>query len=415
MRGSPVLYLASYGFSLLGKAIAAVIMPLLVLDRTGDVLAAGVLATVATATSAGVGIVGGLLVDRVDRRLVSSTADLLGAAAVAALPVVDSLWGLDMTWFVVIAVVGAVVRAPGMTAHETLLPVVARLRGGQKEVLDRLLATRETLSNLLLLAGPGLGGLFVALFGLTPALLYLTAALSLFAALLTRVIDPRAGAVAPVADTAGGAVRRAVSDLLVSWRFLARSRIVLGATLISSVFVAAISALQTTLMPAYFTRENLPGLAGLTLSAFAAGSILGSALYAASAGRAPRRIWFVVGMLGTLTGFAGIGSLASPWVVLGSAALIGFTNAPAGAVLGVLTIEATPDEMRGRVLGAQNALLLGAPALTSAPLAAVAAEAGLLTAGLILAAFTAATAIGALLAPVFRSLESPEPAELARV
>ncbi|QFU88448.1 MFS transporter [Amycolatopsis sp. YIM 10] len=414
MRGSPVLYLASYGFSLLGKGIASVIMPLLVLDRTGDVLAAGVLATVATATSAGVGIVGGLLVDRVDRRLVSSTADLLGAAAVAALPVADSLWGLDMTWFVVMAVIGAVVRAPGMTAHETLLPAVARLRGGPKEVLDRLLATRETLSNLLLLAGPGLGGLFVALFGLTPALLYLTAALSLFAALLTRVIDPRAGAVAPVADTAGGAVRRAMSDLLDSWRFLTRSRIVLGATLISSVFVAAISAMQTTLMPAYFTRENLPSLAGLTLSAFAAGSILGSALYAASAGRVRRRIWFVIGMLGTLTGFAGIGSLASPWLVLGSAALIGFTNAPAGAVLGVLTIEATPDEMRGRVLGAQNALLLGAPALTSAPLAAVAAEAGLLTAGLILAAFTAATAIGALLAPVFRSLESPEPAELVR-
>ncbi|WP_307796273.1 MFS transporter [Amycolatopsis sp. 195334CR] len=412
MRSSPVLYLVSYGLSLLGKGIAGVIMPLLVLDRTGDVLAAGVLATVSTATSAGVGVVGGLLVDRIDRRLVSSTADLLAAVAVAALPVVDALWGLDMTWFLVMAVLGAAVRAPGMTAHETLLPVVARLRGGPPVVLDRLLATRETLSNLLLLAGPGLGGLFVALFGLTPALLYLTAALSLLAAVMTRVIDPRAGAVTPAADAPGGAVRRAFGDLLVSWRFLAGSRIVLGATLVSSAFVAAISAMQTTLMPAYFTRENLPGLAGLTLSAFAAGSLLGSALFAASAGRVRRRTWFVIGMLGTLAGFAGIGSLAAPWVVLGSAALVGFTNAPAGAVLGVLTIEATPDEMRGRVLGAQNALLLGAPALTSAPLAAVAAGEGLLTAGLILAAVTAATAIAALLAPVFRSLDRPEPVKI---
>ncbi|RZT84931.1 putative MFS family arabinose efflux permease [Pseudonocardia sediminis] len=406
VRSSASVWFASYGLSLLGKGIASVVLPLLVLDRTGDALAAGVLATVATAASAATGLVSGLLVDRIDRRVVSVVSDLLAAASLVALPVVDALWGLDMAWFLALAVVGAVIRVPGMTAQETLLPVLARLGRTGPGRLDRLIATRETVGNVLLLAGPGLGGLLVGLLGPTPVLMLVTAATSLLAALLTLVLDPRSGRI-PRPDTVrgGNAVRRAVSDLLVGWTFLGRNRLVLGATLISSVLVAVLGSLQSTLMPAYFTAEDLPGLTGLTLSAIAAGSIVGSALYAASAGRIRRRTWFVVGMTGTLLGFAAVGSMASPWLVLGGAALVGLTNAPAAAVLGVLTVEATPDAMRGRVLGAQNTVMLAAPAVTSAPLAAVAATAGLPAAGAVIAVLAGVTAIAAVLVPTFRSLD----------
>ncbi|WP_433781288.1 MFS transporter [Actinomycetospora sp. CA-101289] len=273
---SATVYLGSYGLSLLGAGTASVLMPLLVLDRTGDVLAAGLLATVSTATSAGVGVLGGLVADR-------------------------------------------------------------------------------------------------------------------------------------------GAVRRTGDELLAGWRFLVRSRIVLGATLVSASFVAIISALQAILMPAYFTAEQLPALTGLTLSAFAGGSLVGSAVFAATSGRGgvSRRTWFVVGMVGSLVGFGALGTLASPAVVLGAAALVGATNAPAGAVLGVLSVEATPDVRRGRVLGAQNAILLGAPALTGAPLGALAAAAGLGAAAAALAALAAVTAVLALIAPVFRDLDPPATAPRA--
>lgn len=411
MRRNSVIYLSSYGLSLLGKGIAAAVLPLLVLDRTGDVLAAGLLATVTTATSALVGILGGLLVDRVDRRRLSAVSDVLAAASIAVLPVVDLLWGLSMPWFLGVAVVGAVIRVPGMTALETLLPALVRL-DGRKGSLDRLVATRETMSNVLLLGGPGVGGLLVVLLGLTPAVLFVTAGTSVVAALLTLSIDKRAGAVPERADgdaPARGGARGAVSDLAEAWRFLAASRIVLGATLVIAVFVAAISVLQTTLMPAYFTAVDLPALAGMTLSALAAGSIVGSAVFTLLTGRVSRRTWFVIGMLGTLVGFAVLATMVSPWVVLGAAALIGLTNAPVGAVLGILTIEATPDRMRGRVLGAQNALMLAAPAIITTPLAAVGASAGLPVAGAILAVFTGLTAVVALVVPAFRSLDDQEP------
>lgn len=226
-------------------------MPLLVLDRTGDVLAAGVLATVTTAASAATGLVSGLLVDRIDRRAVSVVSDLLAAASVAALPVVDALWGLDMTWFLALAVVGAAIRVPGMTTQETLLPALARLGTSSSppgpDQLDRLIATRETVGSVLLLAGPGLGGLFVGVLGLSPALMLANATTSLLAALTTLVLGPRAGHVPPrslvTADTngAGGAVRRAADDLLDGWRFLGHNRLVLGATLITSMLVAVLS------------------------------------------------------------------------------------------------------------------------------------------------------------------------------
>ncbi|MBW0104088.1 MFS transporter [Pseudonocardia sp. KRD291] len=410
MRRSAAIWFASYGLSLLGKGIAAAVLPLLVLDRTGDVLAAGLLATVTTAASAATGLVSGLLVDRIDRRAVSVFSDMLAALSIAAIPLVDALWGLDMASFMILGVLGAMIRIPGMTAQETLLPVLARLDGAAPGRLDRLVAARENVSNVLLLAGPGLGGLLVGVFGLTPALLLVTATMSVLAALTTLVLDPRAGAVGPRDRTAaGGAVGRAVTDVLVSWRFLGRNRLVLGATLVSSALVAVIASLQTTLMPAYFVAEDLPALTGLTLSALAAGSIAGSALYAGLVGRIRRRVWFVVGMAGSLVGFALVGSLASPWVVLGAAALVGLTNAPVSAVLGVLTIEVTPDAMRGRVLGAQNTLMLAAPAVTTAPLAAVASSAGLHVAGVVLAVFAGVTAILALRAPAFRNLDDLGP------
>lgn len=408
-RRSTPIYFASYGLSLLGQGIGSVVLPLLVLARTGDVLAAGVLATVTTAASAAAGLVSGLFVDRIDRRRVSVACDLLAAAAVAALPVVDALVGLNLTWFLVIGVVSALIRVPGMTARETLLPALARL--GAPGSLDRLVASRETVGNVLILAGPGIGGVLIGVLGPTSGLMLATSATSLLAALTALALDPRAGAVgprdrgAPGAPRLAGSARRAVADLVDAWGFLGRQRLVLGATLLTSMLAAVLGALQSTLMPAYFTGEGLAGLTGLTLSAIAGGSIAGSALYAAIADRLRRRTWFVVGMVGTLAGFGAVGTMASPWVVLGGAALVGLTYAPAAALLGVIIVEATPDAMRGRVLGAQNTVVLAAPALTNAPLAAVAAGAGLPVAGIVLAGLVGVATVLALVAPAFRTLD----------
>ncbi|WP_435106985.1 hypothetical protein [Nocardiopsis synnemataformans] len=100
-----------------------------------------------------------------------------------------------------------------MTAQETLLPALAGLgadrpdrpdradRPGRRAGaagpgrLDRLIATRETMGNVLLLAGPGLGGLLVGL-PVAGAVLAVLAGVTAIAALVAPVFrsldDPRA-------------------------------------------------------------------------------------------------------------------------------------------------------------------------------------------------------------------------------
>ncbi|WP_308799599.1 MFS transporter [Agromyces silvae] len=415
MGRSTWVYLGSYSLSLLGNGVAAVLFPLLVLATTGDILAAGILASVTAGVAAVVGVLAGVVVDRVNRRTVSIVSDVLSAASIAAVPLVDALWGLNLTWFIVLGVIGSFGDMPGMTARETMLPRLVQLDGGKRGGLDRLVGIRESLAGALMLIGPGLGGLLVWLFGVSSAALFITAGMSLAAAALSFAISRRAGDIPPAEATAARAgIRGVFTDLVVGWTFLLRHRLVLGVSLLSAVFVAVIASLQATIMPAYFTAENLPELSGFAATGIALGGLLSAGVYAATVGRVSRRTWFVIGMIGIGIGFIAIGTMAAPWLVLAAAVLIGLTNGPMSAVLGVATIEATPDPLRGRVLGAQNALLLAAPALTSAPIAALAAGYGLPAAGIGIAVVIMVTVVVALCAPAFRSLDTmggPETAE----
>lgn len=407
MGRSTWVYLGSYSLSLLGNGVASVLFPLLVLATTGDIFAAGILASVTAGAAAVVGVLAGVVVDRVNRRTVSIVSDVLSAASVAAIPIVDALWGLNLTWFIVLGVIGAFGDMPGMTARETMLPRLVQLDGGRRGALDRLVGIRESLAGALMLIGPGLGGLLVWLFGVGSAAMYITAGMSLSAAVLSFAISSRAGEI-PLVETvtAQRGIRGVFRDLVTGWRFLLGHRLVLGVTLLSAVLIAVIAALQATIMPAYFTSEQVPELSGFAATGIALGGLLGAGLYAATVGKVSRRTWFVIGVVGIGIGFVLIGSMAAPWLVLAAAVLIGLTNGPMSAVLGVATIEATPDAMRGRVLGAQNALLLAAPALTSAPIAAIAAGYGLTAAGIGIAVVIAVTVLVALFAPAFRSLDT---------
>lgn len=401
-----MVYLGSYSLSLLGNGIASVLFPLLVLARTGDLLAAGILASVTAAVAAVVGVLAGVVVDRVNRRTVSIVSDVLSAGSVAALPIVDALWGLNLTWFIVLAVVGAFGDLPGMTARETMLPRLVQLAGGGKGALDRLIGVREALSASLMLIGPGLGGLLVFLLGVSSTTLLITAGTSLAAALLSLALTPQAGAIErPEGDGPWG-VRGACLDLVTGWRFLFANRLVMGATLVTSVFVAVIAGLQSSVLPAYFIREDLPELSGIAVMGIAVGALIGAAVYSATIGRVSRRAWFVAGMVGSAVGFVALGTLGAPWMVMAAVLLIGLSNAPTSAVLGVATIVATPDVMRGRVVGAQNSLMLAAPALTSVPIAAIAANFGLTGAGFSVGVAMVITALVALLARAFRDLDA---------
>lgn len=395
-------YLASYLLSLLGNSVAGVALPLIVLQVTGSALGAGIVAAATAVPAVLAGLLMGVVIDRVNRRTSSMVTDLVSAASVAALPVVDLLWGLDLAWFVLLGVIGSLGDVPGLTARDALLPAVVRHGGLDAQ---RLTGVREALAAVALLVGPAAAGVLMVLLDGT-AVLWVTAATSLVAALLTLAIPHRVGTVvrpdAESAVPAGG-----FAELREGWRVLLGSRFLLVTTALSLASVVVLASLQGLVLPVYFTLAGEPGMLGFVLSALAGGMLVGAGVAAVAGSRGRRRTWFVGGLVGSTVGFAAVGTLASVWVVLAGAFVVGLSGGAFGTLLGVLMIERIPEHVRGRVMGTQNALLTAAPP-AGIVVAAVLTE--YLDVRVAAAALTAVWLVALVVGLVSRSLRDLEPA-----
>lgn len=393
MRPVAIVYLASHALSLLGNGVAAVALPLIVLQATGSPASVGLVSVATAGPALVVGLGAGIVLDRVDRRTCSILADVASAAAVAAIPLVDRVWGLTLAWFVALAILGAVGDVPGLTARQVLVPALARHAGVS---LERLVGLRQAMTSAALVVGPAAAGALLAVFDASTVLL-LTAATSSAAALLTLALPRRVGRV-PDAPVGRRSIR---ADLAESLGVVRRSRFLTGTVGLTLGLAVVLGGLQGLVLPVYFGAIGRPDLLGLVLTALAIGMLVGTAGFAAVGARGSRRRWAGAALVGTTAGLLAIATLPSTAVVLAGAALLGVGNAVLGSILGVLQAERVPDATRGRVLSLQNALLqVAAPA--GVGLAGVVAEvaspvaAGLAVVAVWVVVLTAVAASGAL-------------------
>lgn len=344
-----VAYLASHFLSILGNGILAVALPLIVLQTTGSPLSVGVVATATAVPALAVGLCAGIVIDRVNRRTCSMVSDVVSAAAVAALPVVDMVWGLSLWWLVALAIAGSFGDVPGMTARQVMVPVVARHAGMS---LERLIGLRQSMTSAALVIGPAVAGTSISLFN-GSTVLFATAATSAGAALLTATVPHRLGSLDPDHDG-----REALwTQLSAGVTMLRRSRFLTGTVALTVGLATAFGGLQGLVLPLYFDQLSRPELLGFVLTALALGMLLGTTMFAWMGTRIPRRRWLVAALIGTTTGFSLVSTLTEPPVVFAGAALFGFANAVLGGVVGVLQTERITDGVRGRVLSLQNAAL----------------------------------------------------------
>ncbi|RYI97094.1 MAG: MFS transporter, partial [Actinomycetales bacterium] len=112
--GAVPLYVLGGALSMLGNASIGIVLPWLVISRTGDLSVTALVATAAGVAAVPASLLGGRLADRFGARRVAVAADLGSASAVAALAVVDASVGLTVGWFVALGVVGALFDVPGM-------------------------------------------------------------------------------------------------------------------------------------------------------------------------------------------------------------------------------------------------------------------------------------------------------------
>ena len=146
-------------------------------------------------------VAGGAALDRFNRRDISIASDLVSAASVALIPVVDALWGLNFWWFVALGLMGAVGDIPGMTARDALLPAVVKRDDTD---LQRFMGLSQSIDSLVAVVGPALAALFIGMVGGVPSL-WFTAALSALAALVTCTLPRAVGAVGQRAEAPAAA------------------------------------------------------------------------------------------------------------------------------------------------------------------------------------------------------------------
>ncbi|WP_353650841.1 MFS transporter [Nakamurella sp. A5-74] len=397
------VFLTSYGLSMLGNSIAAVVLPLVVLLTTGSALDAGLVAAATVLPAVLAGVFMGGVVDRVHRRSVSIAADLISAAAIAALPLVDQICGLSLGWFVLFGIIGSFGDVPGLTAREALLPDVARHEGRN---VGRLVALRESTGALVMLVGPAMAAGLVVIVGGSGAL-WVTAGTSCLAASVTLLLPREVGKIS--GEQRGGSPREALAHLREGWSLLfRRSPFLLSTTILNLALVTVLTAIQGLLLPVYFTEQGQEARLGLVLSALAAGLLVGSALYAAVGASISRRTWLVTGLLVSVAGITTICLLPPLWWILGGAVVLGLTGGVVSTVIGVLMTERIPDQLRGRVTGTQNAIVTAAPSLGVLGAALAVEHASLGTAGILILAVWVVTVVAAVLVPSLRDLEPQE-------
>lgn len=345
-RRAVVVYFAADALSMIGNTAIGLTLPWLVLLRTGEPSAAGIVAASTAVPAFLAAVLGGSLVDRVGRRTMTVVADVGSALSVTLLFLVDSTLGLSIGWFIALGVLGALFDVPGLTARQAMLPEIAGIAG---LTVDRASGIRQALFGASFLIGPALAGVALAVLPAATVLL-LTAGCSALAAALTIAL-PRALGRAPADVEARTGIR-------AGFTLLRTNPVALATTLVAVASVFAISPLQAVVLPVVFQRLDQPALLGLTLSVFAVGLIGGSLAYGVL--RLRRRTILVIALLGSLAGLCGFAVAPVPVVIVASAVLVGVGYGLINPMIPVLIAERVPESARGRVLGLQNAGYLAA-------------------------------------------------------
>jgi MFS family permease len=395
-----IAYLLSHGLSLLGNTVASIALPWLVLQRTGDAAAVGLVAAASAVPMLLSAIIGGVFIDRFGRRRLSVCADLASAVCVAALPVVDGLTGLTLAWFVVLGVAGAFIDVPGMTAREALAPDVAEATGMD---MSRIAGLRESVGGGVVILAPAAAGGLILLVD-PGTVLWVTAACSALAGLVTLTLPKQLGRrPTPSTEAASGPW----ADVRRGFGVLRDDRTLGTITLVSAASIAVLAPLQNLVLPVYLVGENSPGGFGLVVSCLALGGIAGAGVYAAIGAKLPRRTVFVGSQLVSMVGVAGLALLPPVPLLVPCAVLAGIGAGPLPALFLVLVTERIPEDVRGRVLGLQNAVSMTAVPLSTLFAGLVVEWAGLRETGVALAVAWCGVSLLLLAVPALRHLDSP--------
>jgi len=339
--------------SQIGDNFVIVAILFVISNLTGSPLAIGMLALVATLPQVLLGLIGGVFVDRLDRKLVMIVSDIVRGLAVLALLFVqraDQLYILYVVSFVMVT--GGLFFNPARNA------VIPNIVSG--EILLTANALTQASQIIALILGASIAGLIIGWIGPGFAFVFDSLSFAVSAATIATMSIP------PLNPKPGKTERRVLWNQLVEGLlFIKRSfplRHVMITTAIATLGFGAIMVLGIV-----YLREELGiGAEGFGfLYAFQGlGVVVGGAIIGRFASNAHTNR--VVGGCMVVLGLAIIAFAVAPSypLVLAAVAIVGLSIVAARAALDTLTQRLVPDEKRGRVGSAVN-MVIGASSSAS--------------------------------------------------
>lgn len=335
--------------SMLGTQMQRVAIGWQVYELTGDPLQLGLLGLVRFLPVLLFGIVGGVIADQRDRRVILLASISVLAASSITLAVMAWTDSASMPLIYGISFFSAAVSAVAGPSRQALFPAL---------VPRAELAGAATMNILAMqtagVTGPALGGVIIGIGGL--GLTYALDAVSFGAVLIALLLMRARPDVPPLQVTGFAAAREGL-------QFLWGMPILLA--VMSLDFFATFFGASTTLLPIF--AEEVFGMGargyGLLVSAPAAGAVLGSLVM--SVLPIPRRVGLgiVVAVAAYGACLLGFGLSQTIWLSLLLLAGSGAADTVSMAFRHTIRNLVTPDQLRGRIAAAHSTFAMGGPQL----------------------------------------------------
>lgn len=334
-------------------------IPWLVLESTGSVAAAGLVAAISSVPGALASPLAGWGVDRLGRRVVSIASDIASAISVAAFPLMAWLFGLSLPTIIVLALIGAIFDPAGYTARKSLIVDVAR---ESRIDTDRLNGIHEGIFATGWTLGPLIAAVLIATVGAissfwVPFALFLVAALLIS---ILRVTD--SGQQARLAAEESGAEllgmwAQASLGIKVIWSDVPLRALTIAILVLAAIYLPT----ESVVLPAYFEGLNLPWGLGAVIAALAGGSVIGSFAYGWLIARMGRLTLARLVLMGTMVSIVPLALLPPLPVMVVAAFVLGLAWGPMNPLLTTIVQRRVDPDVQGRVFGVQLSIFYAAP------------------------------------------------------
>lgn len=333
-----------------GDALTALAAGVLVYRLTGSALSVGLMLMATSLPSLVLGLYGGVIADRAERKRILVLSCLVQAAFVALIPV---LIPSGVVWLYLLVGLSSCARQFYAPAYESVLPELA--------AEEELAAANAFMS----ISNVGATALGYAAAGLLAARLELGWVFVLDALTFVFAALCLAGLAVRPHDRGGEAAPHVLRDMRAGLGYLygrASLRTLQGVGLGLGLVAGVINTLTLPFTLAVLGASE--AAFGVQEALSAVGFVVGSLVLASFASRLPERIWLALGVLGL--GLAALAYALSDAVPLAVAmfTLVGLFNAPVTIAVRTMFQRRTPAALRGRVIGAyfvgvEGALVLG--------------------------------------------------------